>query len=199
MGRTAAEQAIRLVYVRLLEREGDPAGVAHHVNLLVNRNRSMREVVRGVGGSPEYFARFVTPHMPAQLWGTPITRYYRNFLDREPEGTGARVAHSKQYVRHHPSIFKAHRLLVDTFTSNEYLQKWGEQGVPGVGYNQPAPKQAIPTAVYRFCVQNKQGVPPWPNPHTVAIAASSWHEAETELRASLPNGGYGWFWTQGPC
>lgn len=199
-----AEAAVRLMYLRLLGRQPDPGGLQHHVTFLVDKNRTMLEVARGMGQSPEYFQRWVNPSMGPQLWGTPITQYYRHFLNREPESTQVLHRHASVFVKARDdgkadtTFFTAHRHLVSNFTaSDEYTTKWGPNGVPGVGFNLPAPKQLSSVKQFLFCVR-EQTVPPTPA-QTLFVWAVSPLQAESTLRASLPNGGIGWEFTHGPC
>jgi hypothetical protein len=154
-----AQAAIRMMYNRLLLREPDPNGLRHHVDFLVRQNRTMRQVAEAMGRSLEYFQKWVQPSMPQGLWGTPITTYYRHFLNREPENTQVLHHHASVFVRARDdnkpetTMFSAHGRLVRNFVrSDEYFSKWGENGVPGVG-NVPTGGQTLPTAKeFRFCV-----------------------------------------------
>ncbi len=192
-----AHAAIRMMYKRLLEREPDPAGLIHHVDFLVRQNRTIQEVANGIGGSPEYFQRWVEPHMAQGLWGTPITTYYRHFLDREPGGTNFLHHHASIFVKarddNNPgtTMFSAHRQLVHNFVfSPEYLQSWGLNGVPGVG-QVPTGGQTSPVgSTFIFCVT----VPAIGNIDWV-VSATSLAEAQNIVRAQWPDKSI----ADGPC
>ena len=118
-----ADQAavqVRLIYKRVLERDVDDSGFITWGAILDRGEKSIREVVRLIGKSPEYYNRFIAPVGARNA----ATLMYRHFLAREPE--------SAIVVDQHAAAIAANwQNAVDGFVSSaEYTSRFGEDSVP---------------------------------------------------------------------
>jgi Ca2+-binding EF-hand superfamily protein len=102
----------------VLERPAGGEGNAR-ADQLRNGQTTVREIVRDVARSPEHLQRF----LPANDRTQAVTNLYRHVLGRAPDGAGL-----NEHVQSRASL----AALVDTFVnSQEYLQKFGNDTVPG--------------------------------------------------------------------
>ena len=143
-GAQAAQEALEVAYRQILGRGIDVPGLEQWGRFLVLQNGTMREVVRQLGYSDEFNNNFVVPYVPSQDWGAIIRPMYPRFLGRPPENEDVIRAHSHHLVQNGRYVPDGYRRIVDALVdSEEYLQRWGEQGVPGFGQH-PYPSKATP-------------------------------------------------------
>jgi hypothetical protein len=187
----AAQNALKLIYKRLLDRDVDPVGLDVHTRFLVNQNRTMQELALFICGSPEYSQKFISPVSADEA----VRGLYRRLFNREPE--------NQQVVQMHANNLRR-KGIKDVLTGfgAEYRQLWGANGIPGIGYV-PTRGSANPpsSTAYNFCVSSvytsKRNrtiyIPGW--------EASSWERAESILRGQLGNLGAGdsWSISRGSC
>ncbi len=79
-----------------------------------------------------------------QDWGAIIRPMYQRFLGRPPENEDVVRAHSHALVsngQYQPNGYK--QIVNAMIDSDEYLQRWGEQGIPSYGQH-PFPQKATP-------------------------------------------------------
>ncbi|MDP9381261.1 MAG: phycobilisome rod-core linker polypeptide [Chloroflexota bacterium] len=140
-GAQGAQEALEAAFQQILGRPIDVPGLESWGRYLVLQGGTMREVIRGLGHSDEYRQRFVDPLVPTNNWGAIIRPMYLKFLGRPPENEAAVVAHSHALVRNGQYQPEGYKQLVNAFVdSDEYLQRWGEQGIPGFGQH-PNPQR----------------------------------------------------------
>lgn len=109
------EKAVKATYRLILEREGEPAGVAGWIQYL-DRGRSERDMVREFCYSAEFRDRFANKLSPADL----ATMLYRKLLLREPE--------NRAVVDGWASVIRTrgYKVAVDGFlASAEYQARFG--------------------------------------------------------------------------
>lgn len=122
------QQAVQMLYRRLLGREPDPDGLRVHV--AIAERDGIDAVMRSIMNSPEYRARAGqrgTERDDVTLYSTGVAMLYRHMLNRRPDPEGLAAMTQLAAVYGLPEV--AHRLG----NSREYLERWGDQAVPGNG------------------------------------------------------------------
>jgi hypothetical protein len=118
-----ADQAatqVHLIYQRVLERSADNSGLITWGCFLDRGEKSIREVVRLVGQSQEYYDRFIAPVGAKNA----AILMYRHFLAREPESAIV-------VDQHAAAIIANWQTAVNGFVNSaEYTQRFGEDIVP---------------------------------------------------------------------
>jgi GT2 family glycosyltransferase len=87
---TLSEEIAPALYHGVLEREPDPAGLAHAIEAL-RSGRPLEELIRGFIASPEFRTR-VLQLLPDSLSEQIAPALYRGILEREPDPAGLAVA-----------------------------------------------------------------------------------------------------------
>ena len=142
---TDARQVVNELYRHMLERQAD-AGSAHWVQQLESGRMTVRGVVRAIAASPEYTQRFVyTENGENTPYERSVARLYRHILGRQPDVEGQR-AFARMIQQSGPDA-AIDRIL----ESREYMQQFGEWGVPGSGGVRYCPSNG------RDSVQNSTG------------------------------------------
>lgn len=140
-GPQAAQEALEAAYQRILGRPIDLQGLENFGRQLVTGNGTMRQVVRGLGKSNEFHDRILAPWAQQQNWGAIIAEMYQRFLGRPPESDQAVINKARVLLRDGRYDPTAYEQVVDDFLdSDEYMQRWGEQGIPGYGQH-PSPQR----------------------------------------------------------
>ena len=115
-----ADSTVDAIYRQVLERPASGEGNGR-AGQLRNGQTTVREIVREVAKSQEHAQRF----LPANNRRQAVTNLYRHLLGRPPDAAG---------FNSHVEGREALVSLVDTFIdSPEYLQKFGDDTVPGSG------------------------------------------------------------------
>ncbi|HEY0037153.1 MAG TPA: phycobilisome rod-core linker polypeptide, partial [Longimicrobium sp.] len=113
------EDAVKAIYVQVLEREGDPGGVAHFANSLAS-GQILRNIVLGIAQSPEYHGRFINGQQDSAV----IRNLYRTLLAREAD-PGA-------WGWLNPAAANGWNWVISSLVSSqEYTDRFGERAVPG--------------------------------------------------------------------
>lgn len=113
-----ADSTVDAIYRQVLERPAGGEGNAR-AEQLRNGRTTVREIVGDLAKSPEHAQRF----LPANDRNQAVTNLYRHVLGRAPDPAGL-----NSHVQGRDSLVA----LVDTFiNSPEYLQKYGDDTVPG--------------------------------------------------------------------
>lgn len=152
----AAHEALTLLYPRLLGREIDKFGLDGWGNLMYNQNMSMRNVINSISQCPEYKQLFDDPYRNRNLWGFTIRFMYAQLLARPPESQDVEILHS--VALRDKGIIK---LFSNILNSPEYLSRWGEEGVPGIAFNQPPGYGGGPPLTFtthKLCTRNKDDI-----------------------------------------
>lgn len=120
------EEAVRILYRRLLGREADEQGLRGFTDLA--RREGIEAVARDMIASPEYKQRAGTSGIPGQdaaLYQSAVRSLYRHVLGRDPDPDGledlTRIAMG--------SGFDA--VIDRMIASSEYTQMYGDDTVPG--------------------------------------------------------------------
>ncbi|HEY0024965.1 MAG TPA: RHS repeat-associated core domain-containing protein [Longimicrobium sp.] len=113
------EDAVKAIYVQVLEREGDPGGLDHHAARL-HAGTSVRDIVWDMAQSPEYRGRFITGQQDTVI----IRHLYRTLLARSPDPgawvhVGSAASNGWNYV------------ISQLVNSPEYTDRFGDRAVPG--------------------------------------------------------------------
>lgn len=113
------------IYQQVLERFPDPEGLFNYGWRLQKGETSVREIIREIGKSDEYFSKFVGhPVTPKNA----IIYFYKHFLARKPE--------NENIISEHVILLNANgkdgwKFIVDKLiNSSEYLENFGEHSVP---------------------------------------------------------------------
>lgn len=139
-----ATEALQMLYPRILGREIDSSGLNNWRHVLVKDGWTMRKVIEEIAKHPEPNQLFDEPYRPRELWGYTIRFMYQQLLDRAPENQQVEIVHSAPLYRE--GFFKLRQNIIH---SQEYTSKWGEEGVPGVGHNQPPGAGGFPPPIPR--------------------------------------------------
>jgi hypothetical protein len=127
VGAASTEQeAVQLLYQRLLGRDPDPDGFRSNVALA--QRQGIDAVLRSMMSSPEYRMRAQQPAVMREdlaTYAPGVQVMYRHLLAREPDPEGFAAMTQLAAVYGLPEV--AHRIA----SSREYMQRWGEQVVPG--------------------------------------------------------------------
>jgi Ca2+-binding EF-hand superfamily protein len=118
-----ADSAVDAIYRQVLERPvgGEGGG---HADRLRSGQTTVRELVREIAKSPEHRQRFLATNEPNARVNA-VTNLYRHLLARAPDPGG---------LNSHVQALSNQNIdtIIDTImNSQEYLQKWGEDTVPG--------------------------------------------------------------------
>ena len=119
------KKAVVDIYTQVLERFPDQREIQKYGWRLHNEESSIRDVIREVGKSNEYFLKFVKrPVKPEQA----IVYFYKHFLGREPETDNV----VSEYIDlMNKSGKDGWKLVVDELiNSNEYILNFGDYSVP---------------------------------------------------------------------
>jgi len=122
MDAQTAENDLRSAFHQILERDIDDAGLAHYRERLTQGQQSVRDVVRELAHSPEYKQRFIDTH-PASP--DQITLVFKQFLGRDPDSQGLET-----YKQQIAGGKKIDDVINDVISSQEYSDKFGDNGVP---------------------------------------------------------------------
>jgi hypothetical protein len=111
---------VNAIYEQVLERPADESGAAACVPLLDQGRLTVRDLVRALGLSPEYQARFIEGQATRQA----VALCYKHFLAREPdaEGWGYWIA-----IGERQGFTPVISSLID---SEEYSRRFGDHKVP---------------------------------------------------------------------
>lgn len=139
-GPQGAQEALEMVFPQILGRPIDIPGLESFGRHLVLEGWTMRDVVLALAKSDEYYQRYVAPYIPMQDWGAIIRPMYMRFLGRPPENESVVAGHARAMTDPQNGWKK----IVDSLIgSQEYLSRWGEQGIPGYGQH-PFPAKRTP-------------------------------------------------------
>ncbi len=127
-----ASEALQIIYPRILGRVIDSDGYNSWKEQLVKGSLSMKDVILSFIESDEYRQKFDDPYRCNELWGNIIRFMYQQLLARSPETQTVELAHSEP-LRSGGRVKLAKIIL----KSAEYSSRWGNNGVPGIGYNKP--------------------------------------------------------------
>ena len=120
------EQHVPILYARILGRAPDGNTAAQYAQ--VSAERGLLAVAQALVNSPEYRERFGANGVPVagdEPYQTSIRILYRHLLGRDADSIGAR-AHARAAADHG---FEA--VIDHIVSSEEYMQRFGEHGVPG--------------------------------------------------------------------
>jgi hypothetical protein len=146
------QEAVQVLYRRLLGRDPDPDGFRDNVALA--QRQGIDAVVRSMMSSREYRMRAQQPGVMREdmaAYTTGVQMMYRHLLARDPDPEG--FAAMTQLAAAYGLAEVAHRIAA----SREYLERWGEQAVPGgvgtrfcganeaIDRRRPAPRQRFPS------------------------------------------------------
>jgi hypothetical protein len=121
------EEAVRILYRRLLGREADEAGLRGFTEQA--RRDGIESVARAIVTSPEYRQRAGTSSIEIDdaAYEEAVRTLYRHLLGRSPDGRAAQT-----YAR--TAAASGFDAVVDAIVnSNEYRQLYGDDVVPGRG------------------------------------------------------------------
>lgn len=123
---TNANQVVTRIYQQILERAPD-ANAAGRVRQLANGSTTVRQMVADVAKSAEHAQRFFQPTETQEQKESAVNFAYRHLLARPGDAGGIRA-----YVTKAQQLgFNA---VVDELVSSaEYMNKYGNDGVPGTG------------------------------------------------------------------
>jgi hypothetical protein len=145
------QEAVQLLYQRLLGRDPDPGGF--RVNVELAQRQGIDAVVKSMMSSAEYRMRAQQPAVMREdvaTYAPGVQMMYRHLLARDPDPEGFAAMTQLAAVYGLPEV--AHRMA----SSREYLQRWGEQVVPGdsgvrfcgaaeaIDRRRPVPRQRFP-------------------------------------------------------
>jgi Ca2+-binding EF-hand superfamily protein len=120
-----ADSAVDAIYRRVLERPAGGEGGVHAERLRTGQT-TVRELVREIAKSPEHRQRFLSTN-EANARVNAVTNLYRHLLARAPDPAGLN-SHVQGLSRGDIDT------VIDTMIdSPEYLQKFGQDTVPGEG------------------------------------------------------------------
>jgi Phycobilisome Linker polypeptide/Domain of unknown function (DUF4214) len=116
----ATIDVVNATYEQVLERPADESGAAACVPLLDQGRLTVRDLVRALGLSPEYQARFIEGQAVRQA----VALCYKHFLGREPdeEGWGYWIA-----IGEHQGFAAVIGSMID---SEEYSRQFGDHAAP---------------------------------------------------------------------
>ena len=133
-------EGVRILYQELLGREPDPDGLRAHVALA--QQNGLDAVVQSIMRSPEYRMRAQRPDREElAAYSTGVQLMFRHLLNRVP------TPDEFQAMTQLAAIYSLAEVANRIGSSPEYLQRWGEQGVPG-------------NAAVTFCGAGRQGAQP---------------------------------------
>jgi hypothetical protein len=113
------EDAVRAMYIQVLEREGDPGGVSYYANSLAG-GQIVRNIVLGMAQSAEYHGRFINGEQDSAI----IRNLYRTLLAREADpGAWGWLNHA--------AANGWNWVIGKLVSSQEYTDRFGDRAVPG--------------------------------------------------------------------
>jgi len=122
-----ARHVVNELYRHMLERPAD-SGSVHWVQQLESGRMTVREVVRAIAMSPEHARRFIyTEAGESAPYERSVARLYRHLLGRQPDADGQR-AFAELAQRS-----GARAVVEGILNSREYVEQFGDWGVPGSG------------------------------------------------------------------
>jgi hypothetical protein len=122
-----AQDAVRILYLRLLGREPDPDGLRNHTELA--QRQGLEAVAQSIVASPEYKSRHSAGASGDNgvSYEAGVRALYQHLLGREADPDGLRALMQLASVYGLPAV--ADRIV----SSPEYAQRYGSDTVPGSG------------------------------------------------------------------
>jgi hypothetical protein len=131
--------AIRMLYRGLLQREPDPDGLRAYTEMA--EQRGVRAVAEHIVASEEYRDKATASGLPlgVDAYAPPVRALYRHLLGREADPGGL------QALAEVASVYGMKGPVDRILGSPEYLQQFGENGIPG--------------STIQFCEPERRAVP----------------------------------------
>jgi hypothetical protein len=134
--------AIRMLYRRLLRRDPDADGMRAYTEMA--QQQGARAVAESIVGSPEYREKATANGipLPATVYTEPVRGLYRHLLGRNADRAGIEA------LAELTSVYGLKGPIDRILNSPEYLQRFGENGLPGAEQVQfcGGERQAVPRA-----------------------------------------------------
>jgi Ca2+-binding EF-hand superfamily protein len=121
-----AGQVVSAIYRQVLERNPNGGEANTWINQLNSGQATVRELVQTIASSAEHRQRFMNGTSDGDRKNA-VSNLYKHILGREPDAGGLQ-AHTEAASR---SDIDA--VISSLISSSEYVQKYGEQAVPGQG------------------------------------------------------------------
>jgi hypothetical protein len=117
--------AIRMLYRGLLQREPDPDGLRAYTDMAAQQG--VRAVAESMVASQEYREKATASGIPlgVDVYAPPVRALYRHLLAREADPGGL------QALAELASVYGVKGPVDRILGSPEYLQRFGENGIPG--------------------------------------------------------------------
>lgn len=120
------EDAVRILYRRLLGRDPDPSGLQAYTQMA--RTQGIDAVARAIVASPEYQQHAGSDQIPAQdfaAYQSAVTTLYRHVLGRAPDPAGLRDLTTMAATQGIDAV------VTKMIDSPEYARMYGNDVVPG--------------------------------------------------------------------
>jgi hypothetical protein len=120
------QDAVRILYRRLLDRDPDPDGLRSHTEIA--QRQGIEAAAQSIVASPEYRNRAnatVGPTESAAFYEPGVRVMYRHLLGRDPDPDGL------QSLTQLASVYGLPMVVDRMVTSREYTERYGDFAVPG--------------------------------------------------------------------